>query len=410
MTACVAGAAIKPTKIKPNQGFHCSEMSRVQHQYFLVGIETDPTRYHGEHPGRPALLDKVAAEQVLAHIATDLASLLPAISRCALSMAGALFDQTQILRPQFPVLKALQDLQQSSNPGSDFQSRLLSIGSDQGQMPVAELQPLADIPLGLLQILPLLLSGPADLIEELNEEMEHRFLDQGQLSAHSAKSLESQFLVSINHARFMTLTDLNAMLRMQLDHFGFLPLWELLDAAINTPDRILEANSTDGHQFKWQDGAVHSVFETFDWWATHGGGVDLPAEDQQLQTAYVDWTRIYRQYLTLLNAHGIDVLQFLPGLGDVPISDTFLLEESTVSPGQSVATVTEHNVADLGIVALTVTQGARQMNFYPLQASGLNDLHQYVQQQGFGGDVAFPGKLCYDETSRQLIAESMAGR
>lgn len=374
----------------------------------MVGIETDPTRYHGEQPGRPALLDKAAAEQVMAHITTDLTTMLPAISRCSLTMAGALFDQTQILRPQLPVFEALEKLQQSSNPGSDFQSRLLSIGSDQGQMPVAELQPIKDIPLGLLQILPLVVSGPSELIDELSSEMEHRFLDQGQISAHSAKGLESQFLISINHARFMTLTDLNAMLRMQLDHFGFLPLWELLDTAINIPTQLLETQSTVGHQFKWQDAAVHCVFETFDWWATHGSGADLPADNQQLQAAYVDWTRIYRQYLTLLNAHNITVLQYLPGLDDVAISDSFLLEESTAIPTQAAATVTEHSADDLGTVALTVVQGARQMNFYPLLASGLNDLQQYIQQQGYAGDVAFPGKLCYDETSRQLIAESMA--
>ncbi|NOR20589.1 MAG: hypothetical protein GQ538_10935 [Xanthomonadales bacterium] len=210
-------------------------MNSIHHQYFLIGIETDPTRYHGESPGRPAVLDKAAAEQVLAHIAIDLTAMLPAISQCSLAMAGALFDQTQILRPEFPVFTALQNLQQTSNPGSDLQSRLLSIGAVDGQMPVQELQPIENIPLGLLQILPLLVSGPTELVDEITAEMEHLFLDQGQLSAHSAKGLEAHFQVSVNHARFMTMVDLNAMLRMQLQHFGFLPLWELLDAAMNIP-------------------------------------------------------------------------------------------------------------------------------------------------------------------------------
>ena len=47
------------------------------------------------------------------------------------------------------------------------------------------------------------------------------------------------------------------------------------------------------------------------------------------------------------------------------------------------------------------------MNLYPLQASGLNDLHQFIREQGYSGDIAFPGQLCYDEHSRQLIAESL---
>jgi hypothetical protein len=100
-------------------------------------------------------------------------------------------------------------------------------------MPNSDLQPLPDIPLGLLQLLPVVVNGPPELVEELGQAMEYRFLEEGQVSAHSASWLETAFGISINHARMMTLTDLNAMLRMQLDHFGFLPLWELLDAALS---------------------------------------------------------------------------------------------------------------------------------------------------------------------------------
>ena len=377
------------------------------HQYILVGIETDPTRYHGENASRPALLDRVAAEQVLAHIATDLNNMLPAIHRCSLSLAGALFDQTQVLRPQFPVFSALETLQQSGSPGSDFQPRLLSIGASEGKMPLQELQPFEDIPLGLLQILPLLVSGPADLVNELAGEMEHRFLEQGQLSAHSAEALESQFQISVNHARFMTITDLNALLRLQLEHYGFLPLWELLDSAMTPPAGVLEVSTPSGLEFKWRDGAVHSFFESFDWWAQYGGGAEVPASDHQLQSAYADWTREYRRYLTMLTAHGVRVCQHLPGLEDAELRDSFLLEESTIEPGQSAAPVTEHSADDLGTVAVTVVSGARQMNFYPLQASRLNDLHQFIHEQGYSGDAAFPGCICYDEGSRQLISETL---
>ena len=242
------------------------------HQYILVGIEPAPTRYHGEQARLPALLERTAAEQVLPHIATDRTSMFPAVSHCSLSMAGALFDQTQVLRPAFPVYAALETLQQSSNPGSDFQARLLSIGSSEGQMPVKDLQPFDDIPLGILQILPLLISGPAGCLDGLATEMEHGFLEHGQVSAHTAKALESQFQISINHARFMTITDLNAMLRLQLEHYGFLPMWELLDAAMTGVTDKLEVETPGGLKFKWQDESVHSFFESFDWWALHGGG------------------------------------------------------------------------------------------------------------------------------------------
>lgn len=382
-------------------------MASIRHHHILVGLETDPTRYHGEHASRPAVLDRAAAEQVLAHIAADITGMFPTASLCTLSMAGALFDQTQVLRPQLPVYKALETLQQSANPGSDFQPRLLSIGAGEGQMPLEDLQPFDDIPLGLLQILPILLTGPAEYVDEIAAEMEHRFLEHGQLSAHSAKNLESQFQVSVNHARFMTFTDLNALLNLQLEHYGFLPLWELLDAAICSPSGELEVNTHGGLRFKWQGGAVHSFFESFDWWARYGGGTDEMAGDQHLQSAYADWTREYRRYLTMLSAHGVTVRQHLPGLEDTELTDTFLLEESTATPEPQSAPVTEHSVDDLGIVAVTVVTGARQINFYPLQADGLNDLHQFIREQGYSGDVAYPGCIRYEEGTRQLVAETL---
>ncbi|MGB5486399.1 MAG: hypothetical protein WBN06_03335 [Lysobacterales bacterium] len=382
-------------------------MTSILHQYILVGLETDPTRYHGEHASRPALLERAAAEQVLAHIAADLTSMFPAINRCTLSMAGALFDQTQILQPRLPVYSALETLQKSSNPGTEFQARLLSIGANEGKMPLPELQPFENIPLGLLQILPLLITGPAEYVDELSTEMEHHFLETGQVSAHSAKALETQFQVSVNHARFMTITDLNALLRLQLEHYGFLPLWELLDAAMNPPADTLDISTPGGLRFRWQDDTVHSFFESFDWWAQYGGGAEQPAGDQHLQSAYADWTREYRRYLTMLTAHGVRVSQHLPGLEDAELTNTFLLEESTNSPQQSAAGVTAHSADDVGTIAVTVVSGARQMNFYPLQANGLNDLHQFIRDQGYSADIAYPGRLCYDESSRQLTAEPL---
>ena len=382
-------------------------MTSILHQYILVGIETDPTRYHGEHASRPALLDRAAAEQLLAHVSADLTRMFPRISQCSLSMAGALYDQTQVLRPGLPVYRALEKLQQTGNPGADFQPRLLSIGVSEGRMPLPDLQPFENIPLGLLQVLPLLLSGPEETVSGLLAEMEHRFLEQGQVSAHTAKALEAQFRISVNHARLMTFTDLNAMLRLQLEHYGFLPLWELLDAAMNAAGGVLEVSTPGGLSFKWRDAAVHSFFESFDWWARHGNGAGMEAGQQRLQAAYAGWTREYRRYLTTLSAHGVEVIQHLPGLEDADLTDSFLLEESTNTPDPASAKVTAHSADDLGTIAVTVVKGARQMNFYPLRASGLNDMHQFIRDEGYSGDIAYPGRLCYDESRRCLVAEPL---
>jgi hypothetical protein len=167
----------------------------------------------------------------------------------------------------------------------------------------------------LLQLLPVVVHGPAPLVEQLGQAMEYRLLEQGQLSPHAASWLQTAFRVSINHARLMTLTDLNAMLRLQLEHFGFLPLWELLDAALSGRGDALRVRTPSGKTLDWKDGEVHAVFETFDYWAREGGGAGLPAGRLALAGGYGDWTREMRQYTTTLRAHGVAISFHLPGPG-----------------------------------------------------------------------------------------------
>jgi hypothetical protein len=370
-------------------------MKDILHQRIMVAIETDATRYHGEHASRPGLLSRTRAEQMLAHLSTDLAALLPDLSRCTLTLAGALFDQTQVLRPDTPVFAAMQALLQSSYQGQPFHPRLLSLGADeQGRMPMLDLQPDPGIPPGLLQLLP-----------ELTEHTEHLFLEKGQVSAHTATAIQADFGVSVTHARFMTLTDLNAMLRLQLEHFGFLPLWELIDAALNHSKPVQTITTDNGLSLEWRDQAVYTQFETFDFWATRGAGRDRPAARMSLAHDYEQWTREYRQYLNLLQAHGVVVRQVLPG-DPTPLEGSFFTESAAGEMPGEVASVTEHSAAELGTIAVSVVDGNRLVNYYPLNAGGLNDLHRAIRESGLAaGDFAFPGNIRYDEETRRLQAE-----
>jgi hypothetical protein len=382
-------------------------MIQTDHVPILVAIETDATRFHGEHPNRPRTLSRTASEQMLAHLSTDLASLFPEITRCSLTMPGALYDQTQLLRPGYPVFQALKSSMEECSGVGDPPLQL-GLGVRQGKMPVPDLEPLANIPLGLLLILPMLVSGAAELTRDLSLRMEHQFLESGQVSAHSAQGLEANFGIPVTHARFMTITDLHAMLRMQLEHFGFLPLWELLDAALNDRTELLEVHGRSGQRLHWQAGAVRCEFETFDYWACHGSGRKQPAAERVLAKEYADWTREYRQYLTTLQAHAIPVLQYLPQHETEPLESSFLVEEARAGQAGNSAQVTEHSSGELGTIAVTVTTQGRQLNYYPLTPAGLNDLHASIREAGFSsGGVAFPGCINYDARTRRLIPESL---
>jgi len=383
------------------------DMRETEHYRILVAIETDATRYHGERAVRPDLLGGPDAEQLLAHLAADLKSLLPSISRCSLIAPGALFDQTQILRPAYPVFSALESASRAER-AAGFRAGLISIAAENNAMPVEDLQPLEDIPLGLLQVLPCVLHGPADQVSELGQAMEYRFLEEGQLSAHSAKWLETAFGIAINHARFMTLTDLNAMLRLQLDHFGFLPMWELLDAALNDQADSLVVQTASGKVFEWRDHAVHTDFESFDYWTNEGAGRDREGARQMLANGYGDWTREVRQYLTTLKAHGVSLEFHLPGVDGESLSGNYLVESSEASPEADSAVVTQHHFEELGTIALSLVKDGKLLNFYPLSPDGLNDIHTSIRRQVPSGQtVAFPGTLQYDEASRRLKPDSI---
>jgi len=376
-------------------------VARQQFHRILVAVETDATRYYGANASRPALLGPTDAEQLLAHLAADLQALLPEVSQCSLVAAGALYDQTQILRPGFPVFAALEAAAEQAG-GEPFKPGLIGIGARDGRMPASDLEPFADIPLGLLQLLPVVIQGPPEPVKQLADMTEYRFLEEGQLSAHSAAWLQSAFGVSIQHARLMTLTDLNAMLHLQLEHFGFLPMWELLDAALNQPEQAVTVTSSGGKQWEWRDGAVHTAFETFDHWAVEGMGAALQAGRMALAAGYAEWTRELRQYLTTLRAHGLPVQLHLPGTGE-PLDGSFLSDASPADAGDGDCAITEHSFDDLGTIAITAVRDGRVENFYPLRARGLNEIHALLRDCAAGGrTVAFPGTILYDEATRRL--------
>jgi hypothetical protein len=373
---------------------------------FLLAIETDATRYHGASASRPQLLNTGDSEQMLAHLAADLSSLLPLMAQSRLVSVGALFDQTQILRPAYPVFTAVEELlHQSTGAGS------ISLGAQDGRIRQAELQPDPDIPLGLLQLLPIVVAGSNEITDRLGMEMEHRFLEEGQVSPHTARWLENAFSIKINHARFMTLLDLNAMFRLQLEHFGFLPLWQLLDAALNARTEPVEVGLENGQVYNWRDGAVDTEYQSFDFWSNSGGGREMDSYRGKLAGGYADWTRVTRQFLTVLQAHRVPFRFYLPTQAGKPLEGSYFVEKTAtqVRPGR--AEITEHSFAELGTICVTLIKNGRQENYYPLTSEGLNDIHRAIRDNGSSDrTVAFPGSILFDESTRCLLAESVSGR
>ena len=371
----------------------------------LVTIETDPTRFHGVRPIRPSLPGPAACEQLLSHVLIDLEKIFPDIGKFSIAMPGALYDQTQILRPRLPVFRALEEkLSGQALRAGDAVRWAHAL--DPAAPADHPLSPDPDVLPGLMLNLPVILSGEAEPIESLSESMEHRFLEEGQLSAHAAKALESHFGIAVNHARFMTVTDLRAMLKLQLEHFEFSGLWVLLDAAIEGTEDTLSVEARGGQSFRYRAGKVHCRFETFDDWAREGHGARL-GEDADLAAAYAEWTREYRQYVTTLEAHGVPLVHHARNEARCTVAGDHLLEVVQHPARPKGAEVTEHASHDVGVIAVTVLDGRRQLNYYPLSSSGLNSLHRAIRRLGAGpAGFSYPGTLIYDDASGRLIADA----
>jgi hypothetical protein len=370
---------------------------------FLVTVETDPTRHHGEHPQGPVFPGAAACEQLLAHLKTDIEHMFPETRDCSLVIPGALYDQTQVLRPQYPLFSRLAEALKARNRRGQGAPASLALCLDEALAENDALRPDPSVWPGLMQNLPVLMVGEPNRLESIADAMEHRFLEEGQLSAHSARALESHFGVAVNHARFMTLTDLRAMLKLQLEHFRFGGLWELLDGAIEQSADPFEVRGRGGQRFEYRDGVVHCTFECFDYWAQHGGGMQ-PGTDTDLEQAYTDWTREYRQYVTTLQAHQVPLAQHPAAPGCAVVEGDYLVETSAndLTDGH-VMEVTVHGSDDTGVIAVSVIENGRQRNLYPLSAAGLNAIYREIRRAGLGpAGFAYTGRIVHDPERRRL--------
>ena len=351
------------------QSLEISTCSELHDLPLFVAIEVQANR-----PDMEAIVfNKSTAEQLLAHLAADLSAIEAGITKTAITLGAALYDQSQLLRPGLPLFKALSELLESSFSGQQFQPRLLAFGAHQGKLPQLQLQPDPELPVGSFQLIPLQLSGRAKHIEKLAEQLEHQFLEQGQLSPHSAQWLQEELKQQIIHARFMTLNDLLAMLYLQLETMGLEETWDWIEKMLYTPAFSQQLEIKDGPKIQYHNTHIKIQFQSFDQWARQ------QAEDEISEVKYLQWLNRFRQSALLLQAHGLSVelLQNSAG-GDGHHSNIFC-EVAGSQSGDDV--VIQHQHRQLGLIAVSVLSAGQQLNYYPLDQNGLADLHTLIKSR-----------------------------
>jgi hypothetical protein len=263
----------------------------------------------GAAPGHGALPPEQAG--ALAALAgRDLATLVGDVAGLDLVLAAAHFDPAEALRPGWPLHQRLQELHARA-PGRGEGPRVLAFGADaDGAIPLP-LQADPGLAGGGLRVLPFLLAGPEAKVSAVAAALEEQLLQFGMAQADTALLAQEGFAARIEHARYLTVHDLAAMMAMQYDHQGLAPLWSLVEAALLAPDAVEWLDAGPEPLLKLEGGEVRmALFDPAGWCAHYRGdaaGGDV-GECARLQRVYEQFLARQRQFAAVLEAHGIPVL------------------------------------------------------------------------------------------------------
>lgn len=378
----------------------------------------------------PAPLSRTVAADVAAAIAADLDRILPGVAELGLVIPGALYDQTELLRPGFPLMDTLESLFRGSLLNAGFVPQLMALGSDDGRFPVAALNPERRPGSGPLLLLPFCFVGPRAAIHRLSATMENVLLQQGSVSPATGQVVQQAFRLRTPHLSYATVSDLCALLQVQLEQAGFGGLWQLLEQSLFQRDGVCRVQPDSGNLYLLAGQSVYVPFYTFDDWAQTGPGRDLAGE--QLAAGYAAWSRQHRQYVMGLTAHGVPVRLVLgqPALWQedaaaalaaaeraLTLDGATLVETVNPPPGGNPPLhwlITHQFLPEVGTLAYTVAMLAADgeqvglAHHYPLWPEGvpaiIRDLRQRSAELGISYRVLHPPALAYSPIERCLLS------
>lgn len=262
----------------------------------------------GAPPGRPALAPGPAGD-LAALVGRDLARLVDGVAELDLVLAAAHFDPAEALRPGWPLHQRLLELHARA-PGRGQGPRVLAFGAAaDGQVPLP-FQAEPALAGGGLRVLPFVLAGAADAVAVVGEALEEKLLALGMAQADTALLAQDGFDARIEHARYLSVHDLAAMMAMQYDNQGLAPLWNLVEAALLAPQSVEWLDAGPEPLLRLENGEARmALFDPAGWcrhYAAALGGSE--GECERMQRVYEHFLARQRQFAAVLEAHGIPVL------------------------------------------------------------------------------------------------------
>ncbi|MEP6906732.1 MAG: hypothetical protein ABI858_01940 [Pseudoxanthomonas sp.] len=257
------------------------------------------------HVPAVAALPQAQAGQLVELLARDLGKLVPGATGLDLSFAAAHFDPAEVLRPGWPLHRRLEELHQRA-PGRGQGPRVIAFGADtQGMVPLPFMAD-PDLHGGQMRVLPFLLTGETESVQALQESFEEVLLDRGMAAADTALLAQDAFAAPVEHARYLTVHDLTAIMAMQYQHQGLQRLWPVIETALLAPDEEEWMDEPPEPLLRYADGGVQiALLDPAAWQERHVGL--MPDGVDALQQAYDYFQARQRQIAAVLEAHGIPV-------------------------------------------------------------------------------------------------------
>lgn len=242
------------------------------------------------------------AERLGELLALQLGRFLPSAQQYALAWAAAAYDPAQLLRRRLPLHAELKTLFQAGQRAGLAAGQILTLAAREGRMPTAVLEPDAALGDGHLYLIPVVVLGDATAIAAAGPRLETVLMDQGLADPRIVAELSTAWGVRFEHARWLSLTDLAAMMAAQLTHIGMAPAWTLLEELLYAREPAsMTVDSALGQRLTLQGEAVCFSLEPYAACAARHAGA---TREERVQV----WlARIHeqRQYAALLGAHGV---------------------------------------------------------------------------------------------------------
>ncbi len=261
-----------------------------------------------------AMLEPAAAAELAEGIARDLAILVPDAATLDLVVLAAHYDPAELLRPGWPLHAALDALAVRAPGALDRaldDGRILAFGASDGALPGSVPTPDPDFAGGTMRMLPFVLRGDTTSharVEQVGQALEEVLIDRGMAGAATALFAQQSFGARIEHARYLTVLDIAALMAMQYEHVGLALLWPLIEAALLAPEAQAWLDAPPEPLAQYANGGVRIALIDSESWRNGGFAPASVGEDpDKLERAFEHFEARKRQIAAVLAAHAIPV-------------------------------------------------------------------------------------------------------